>query len=101
MRVAASGGAPIAVTALDAARQETGHLNPWLLRDGRHFSTCGTRVPGNSGLWVGSLDVALTRNRVRAWWRRCKAPSWRPVPAMSRITCCSPATVRWSHKRST
>ena len=43
MRVAASGGAPIAVTALDAARQETGHLNPWLLRDGRHF--CYAELP--------------------------------------------------------
>ena len=59
MRVAASGGAPIAVTALDAARQETGHLNPWLLRDGRHFLHMrNSRVPGNTGLWVGSLDAA-------------------------------------------
>jgi Tol biopolymer transport system component len=59
MRVAASGGTPLAVTVLDTARQETGHLNPWLLRDGRHFLYMrNSKVPGNSGLWVGSLDVA-------------------------------------------
>jgi eukaryotic-like serine/threonine-protein kinase len=59
MRVPASGGAAVAVTTLDAERQETGHLNPWLLRDGRHFLYMrNSRVPGNSGLWVGSLDVA-------------------------------------------
>jgi Tol biopolymer transport system component len=60
MRVAASGGAPVAATTLDAARQETGHLNPWILRDGRHFLYMrNSRVPGNAGVWVGSLDAAL------------------------------------------
>ena len=59
MRVPASGGTPVAITALDAARQEIGHLNPWLLRDGRHFIYMrSSRIAGNSGLWVGSLDAA-------------------------------------------
>jgi Tol biopolymer transport system component len=59
MRVPASGGTAVAVTTLDTTRQETGHLNPWLLRDGRHFIYMrNSRVPGNSGLWVGTLDAA-------------------------------------------
>jgi serine/threonine protein kinase len=59
MRVPASGGTPVAITALDAARQEVGHLDPWLLRDGRHFIYLrSSRIPRNSGLWVGSLDAA-------------------------------------------
>ena len=44
MRVAASGGAQIAVTALDAARQETGHLNPWLLQRRSSLSVHGTHA---------------------------------------------------------
>jgi serine/threonine protein kinase len=59
MRVSASGGAATPLTTLDAARQDVGHLNPSLLRDGRHFLyTRNSKVAGNSGLWVGSLDAA-------------------------------------------
>jgi eukaryotic-like serine/threonine-protein kinase len=59
MRVPSSGGTATPLTTLDASRQETGHLNPWLLRDGRHFVYSRiSKVAGNSGLWVGSLDAA-------------------------------------------
>jgi eukaryotic-like serine/threonine-protein kinase len=37
MRVAASGGSPAPVTTLDPARDETHHLYPTFLPDGRHF----------------------------------------------------------------
>ena len=37
LKVPASGGAPVAVTELDAARDETGHTNPVMLPDGRRF----------------------------------------------------------------
>ena len=37
MKVPATGGAPVAVTELDAARDETGHTSPVMLPDGRRF----------------------------------------------------------------
>ena len=37
MKVPASGGTPVAVTELDAARDETGHTDPVMLPDGRRF----------------------------------------------------------------
>jgi eukaryotic-like serine/threonine-protein kinase len=59
MRVSASGGTPLPLTTLDASCQEVGHLNPWMLRDGRHFIYMrSSRVAANSGLWLGSLDAA-------------------------------------------
>ena len=36
-RVAQSGGEPVAITALDAARQDDSHRHPRFLPDGRHF----------------------------------------------------------------
>lgn len=36
-RVAAAGGIPTAVTALDKSLGEGTHRNPWFLPDGRHF----------------------------------------------------------------
>jgi eukaryotic-like serine/threonine-protein kinase len=58
MRVSAKGGTPVEVTTLDADRQETGHGNPWILPDGRHFVYSRTsRVAANSGIFVGSVDT--------------------------------------------
>jgi Tol biopolymer transport system component len=37
MRVSADGGVPTPVTALDTAREDVAHLNPYFLPDGRHF----------------------------------------------------------------
>jgi serine/threonine protein kinase len=36
-RIPAQGGSPSPVTQLDRARNETGHMAPWFLPDGRHF----------------------------------------------------------------
>lgn len=59
MKVPASGGSPVAVTELDAAREETSHIAPQMLPDGRHFLYIrATRTPGRTGVFVGSLDAA-------------------------------------------
>jgi eukaryotic-like serine/threonine-protein kinase len=58
MRVPAAGGTPTALTALDPARQERAHLFPKLLPDGRHFLYFRqSNTPGNSGIYVGSIDA--------------------------------------------
>jgi Tol biopolymer transport system component len=58
MRVSAAGGTPTALTALDPARQETAHVFPKLLPDGRHFLYFRySPTPGNSGIYVGSIDA--------------------------------------------
>ena len=59
LKVPASGGAPVAVTELDAARDETGHTNPVMLPDGRRFLYFRvSRNPEQSAVFVGSLDAA-------------------------------------------
>jgi eukaryotic-like serine/threonine-protein kinase len=58
MRVSAAGGTPTALTALDPARQERAHAFPKLLPDGRHFLYFrASSTPGNSGIYVGSIDA--------------------------------------------
>jgi eukaryotic-like serine/threonine-protein kinase len=58
MRVSDGGGAPSPVTMLDTARQETAHVTPVFLPDGRHFLYL--RSSRNNleqmGVFVGSLD---------------------------------------------
>ena len=57
MRIPASGGAPTAVTRLDASQGETGHAWPSFLPDGRHFLfTAYSSMPGHGGIFAGSLD---------------------------------------------
>ena len=63
-RIPAHGGSPSPVTQFDRARNETGHMAPWFLPDGRHFlyaarSTGSTKT----GLYVGDLASA-TRKQV-------------------------------------
>ena len=60
-RVPASGGQPVAVTKLDASRQETAHRYPQFLPDGRHLVYTALNLSGpldNSadGVRVTSLD---------------------------------------------
>ncbi len=58
LRVPASGGTPVPVTALDQSRGETQHTYPAFLPDGRHFLYLrGTNRTEWSGIFVGSLDV--------------------------------------------
>jgi len=55
VRVSAHGGEPTPVTSLSA--QDTGHLYPSLLPDGRHFVYLRTMIAGNAGIYLGSLDA--------------------------------------------
>ena len=60
-RVAASGGAPTAVTALDQDAGDVLHAQPFFLPDGNHFlfSVIGSRTVGATaarGVFVASLD---------------------------------------------
>jgi len=58
MRVSAAGGTPTALTSVDPARQERGHVDPKFLPDGRHFLYDRiSNTPGNSGIYVGSIDA--------------------------------------------
>jgi hypothetical protein len=57
MRVPASGGTPAPVTVCDKSREETYHLAPLFLPDGRHFLYHSTfAVRARSAVMVGSLD---------------------------------------------
>jgi Tol biopolymer transport system component len=59
MRVPASGGAPSAVTALDESRNESRHVLPVFLPDGRHFLYARiSNIAENSGISIGSIDSA-------------------------------------------
>jgi len=79
MKVAASGGAPVAVTELDAARDETSHINPGMLPDGRHFLYFrASRDRERSGVFVGSLDSAPAAQSTRS------ALPLRTMPLLSR-----------------
>jgi serine/threonine protein kinase len=57
-QVSVSGSQPASVTAIDASRGEFIHEWPVMLPDGRHFVfLIGSAKPGNTGLYLGSLDT--------------------------------------------
>ena len=61
-RVPAAGGAPVALTTLDAARKEFSHHYPRFLPDGRHFLYLANSPQRESaGIYVGSLDSKETK----------------------------------------
>lgn len=79
LKVPASGGTPVAATELDAARDETGHINPVMLPDGRRFLYLRvSRDPERSGVFVGSLGAAPAAQSTRP------ALSLRAQPLLSR-----------------
>jgi Tol biopolymer transport system component len=56
-RVLAAGGQPTPITKLDESRGENEHVAPVFLPDGRHFLFLAvSSQPGESGIYVGSLD---------------------------------------------
>jgi len=74
-RVAASGGTPVPLTALDAAKGETTHRWPYFLPDGRHFlflartggalAGSGRKAEeGGNGIYLSSLDSPERRTLV-------------------------------------
>ena len=58
MQLPAAGGDIVPLTAIDASRQETIHLGPSFLPDGRRFLYMRiSQDPDRSGIYVGSLDA--------------------------------------------
>jgi eukaryotic-like serine/threonine-protein kinase len=56
-RVLAAGGQPTAITELDQSRQESEHMAPDFLPDGRHYIFLAVSSKANeSAIYVGSLD---------------------------------------------
>ena len=56
-RVSENGGEVTQVTALDAARKETGHRWPWFLPDGKHFLFVTLPAKqGNFDVFAGSIE---------------------------------------------
>ncbi len=79
-RVAANGGVPSPVTALDASRQEHGHSTPVLLPDGKHFLYLReSSVSDNTGIYLGALDAAPAQQSLT----RIVATTFSPVYAPS------------------
>jgi Tol biopolymer transport system component len=63
--VAAGGGLPRQVTALDRARGDAAHVHPKFLPDGRHFIFLVQSTKAeNTGLYLGSLGSQETRRLV-------------------------------------
>jgi Tol biopolymer transport system component/predicted Ser/Thr protein kinase len=58
MRVSATGGKVSPLTNIDRSRNESIHVLPSFLPDGRHFIYYrGSHTPENSGTYVGSIDT--------------------------------------------
>jgi Tol biopolymer transport system component len=56
-KVSANGGEPRALTKLDQSRQETAHMSPYFLPDGRQFIYLAwSDKPENRASYLGSLD---------------------------------------------
>jgi Tol biopolymer transport system component len=63
--VAAGGGVPRQVTALDRARGDTAHVHPKFLPDGQHFIFLVRSTKAeNTGLYLGSLGSQETRRLI-------------------------------------
>jgi eukaryotic-like serine/threonine-protein kinase len=58
-RCSASGGPASTITSPDPSQQHSAHLLPWFLPDGRQFLylAVSRAVPGNSGIYVQTLDA--------------------------------------------
>jgi len=64
-RVPAAGGTPAALTELDRARGETGHMHPHFLPDGRHFLYLAiSSQPENTAIYAASLDTPKAPKRI-------------------------------------
>jgi Tol biopolymer transport system component len=57
MQVSSTGGSPMALTTVDAARKETSHTGPWFLPGGRRFLYLRSSTDAvHAGIYVGELD---------------------------------------------
>lgn len=75
-RVPATGGVPMPVTTLDESRQETAHLFPQFLPDGRHFIyQVLTKDRSGWATFVGSIDSPERQMLVQSDHARFAAPN--------------------------
>jgi Tol biopolymer transport system component len=66
-RVSQAGGESAVVTVLDQSRQETSHMSPQFLPDGRHFLYLAlSSDPENHGIFVAALDGSVKKFLLRA-----------------------------------
>jgi eukaryotic-like serine/threonine-protein kinase len=73
MRVSAAGGAALPVTKPNPERQESNHVLPTFLPDGRHFLyVCNSDDSESAGVYIGSLDVRPDEQRAK----RLMATTW-------------------------
>ena len=77
-RIPATGGAPVAVTAIDTALGETAHLRPSFLPDGKHFVyLVKSERAESSGVFVGALDGTVKKRLLQTDNApRFAPPSW-------------------------
>ncbi len=79
-RVPASGGVPVPITALDPARQETGHAGPSFLPDGRNFVYARWSTDEEkSAVYLGSVDAKPEQQNRKP----LVASNWQPAYAAS------------------
>src|SRR5262249_30033602 len=66
-RVSASGGEPVQITTVDLSQQETAHLLPYFLPDGRHYLYLAwSNEPSHRAIYVGSLDSSVRKRLMPA-----------------------------------
>jgi serine/threonine protein kinase/Tol biopolymer transport system component len=82
MRVSADSGPAVPLTTLDPSRKESYHVFPSFLPDGRHFIYLRrSDTPGNSGAYVGSLDVKPEQQSVKLLLSTAYGPVFAPSSA--------------------
>ena len=74
-RVPAAGDTPVPVTALDPARQESAHMWPAFLSDGRHYVFV-TLAGEKAGAYLGSLDSTERTFLLAATWVAAVEADW-------------------------
>jgi Tol biopolymer transport system component len=67
VRCAASGGPSSIVTHLDSSQQQSAHIFPWFLPDGRRFLylSVSRNAPEQSGIYIRSLDTPAQATSTR------------------------------------
>ncbi|MBN1569168.1 MAG: serine/threonine-protein kinase [Acidobacteria bacterium] len=79
MQVSAAGGTALPVTRPVPERQETSHVLPTFLPDGRHFLYCiNSDNPENTGVYIGSLDARPEEQPVKRLMASSLAPQYIP-----------------------
>ena len=79
LRVSDAGGPASPVTTLDPSRQDIQHAGPTFLPDGRSFLYHrASRVPENTGVFIGSLDLTPERQSTTRLLAAASDPVYTP-----------------------